>query len=75
MAGGEKCRRSIVSWRDQDGARTIEDVSNPDQMIFNHFSLINIGEHSCMGLSNLFARWQEAGYTQPTITEPTIPTK
>ena len=32
-------------------------------------SLINVGERSGMGLSDLFARWQEAGYAQPTITE------
>lgn len=37
--------------------------------IFNIFSLINVGERSGMGLSDLFARWQEAGYAQPTITE------
>ena len=32
-------------------------------------SLINVSERSGMGLSDLFARWQEAGYAQPTITE------
>ena len=37
--------------------------------IFNIFSLVRIGERSGMGLSDLFARWQEAGYAQPTITE------
>ena len=37
--------------------------------IFNIFSLINVGERSGMELSDLFARWQEAGYAQPTITE------
>lgn len=37
--------------------------------IFNIFALINVGERSGMGLSDLFARWEAAGYAQPTITE------
>jgi len=37
--------------------------------IFNIFSLINVGERSGMGLSDLFARWAEAGYVPPTVIE------
>jgi len=37
--------------------------------IFNIFSLINVGERSGMGLSDLFARWADAGYVPPTIVE------
>ena len=37
--------------------------------IFNIFALIDIGERSGMGLSDIFATWRECGYAQPTITE------
>lgn len=37
--------------------------------IFNIFALINVGERSGMGLSDLFARWAEAGYDRPTVSE------
>lgn len=37
--------------------------------IFNIFALIDIGERSGTGLSDIFATWRECGYAQPTITE------
>ena len=37
--------------------------------IFNIFALIDIGERSGTGLSDIFATWKECGYEQPTITE------
>ena len=37
--------------------------------IFNIFSLINIGERSGTGLSDIFSIWKEYGYEQPSITE------
>ena len=37
--------------------------------IFNIFALINIGERSGTGLSDIFAIWKECGYDDPTITE------
>ena len=37
--------------------------------IFNIFALINIGERSGTGLSDIFSIWNEYGYDQPTITE------
>ena len=37
--------------------------------IFNIFALINIGERSGTGLSDIFSIWKENGYEQPTITE------
>ena len=37
--------------------------------IFNIFALINIGERSGTGLSDIFSIWKEYGYEQPTITE------
>ena len=37
--------------------------------IFNIFALIDIGERSGTGLSDIFATWRECGYEQPTITE------
>ena len=37
--------------------------------IFNIFALINIGERSGTGLSNIFAVWKESGYSDPTVTE------
>lgn len=37
--------------------------------IFNIFALINIGERSGTGLSDIFAIWKEYGYEQPSITE------
>ncbi len=37
--------------------------------IFNIFALIDIGERSGTGLSDIFAIWRECGYAQPTITE------
>lgn len=37
--------------------------------IFNIFALIDIGERSGTGLSDIFATWKECGYERPTITE------
>ena len=37
--------------------------------IFNIFALIDIGERSGTGLSDIFATWKECGYEKPTITE------
>jgi predicted HTH transcriptional regulator len=37
--------------------------------IFNIFALINIGERSGTGLSDIFSIWKEYGYEQPSITE------
>ena len=37
--------------------------------IFNIFSLINIGERSGTGLSDIFSIWKEYGYEQPSIME------
>jgi hypothetical protein len=37
--------------------------------IFNIFSLINIGERSGTGLSDIYSIWKEYGYEEPTITE------
>ena len=37
--------------------------------IFNIFALINVGERSGTGLSDIFSIWDEYGYEQPTITE------
>ena len=37
--------------------------------IFNIFALINIGERSGTGLSDIFSIWKEYGYEQPAITE------
>ena len=37
--------------------------------IFNIFSLINIGERSGTGLSDIFSIWKEYGYEQPSVTE------
>ncbi len=37
--------------------------------IFNIFSLINIGERSGTGLSDIFSIWKEYGYEQPNIIE------
>ena len=37
--------------------------------IFNIFALINIGERSGTGLSDIFSTWNEYGYERPTITE------
>ena len=37
--------------------------------IFNIFALINIGERSGTGLSDIFSIWKEYGYEEPTITE------
>ena len=37
--------------------------------IFNIFALINVGERSGTGLSDIFSIWNEYGYEQPTITE------
>jgi predicted HTH transcriptional regulator len=37
--------------------------------IFNIFALINIGERSGTGLSDIFSIWKEYGYEQPTIRE------
>jgi predicted HTH transcriptional regulator len=37
--------------------------------IFNIFALIDIGERSGTGLSDIFSIWKENGYEQPTIIE------
>ena len=37
--------------------------------IFNIFALINIGERSGTGLSDIYSIWKEYGYEEPTITE------
>ena len=37
--------------------------------IFNIFALIDVGERSGMGLSNLYATWDECGYERPVIEE------
>ena len=37
--------------------------------IFNIFALIDIGERSGTGLSDIFSTWKECGYEKPTITE------
>ena len=37
--------------------------------IFNIFALINVGERSGTGLSDIFSIWNEYGYERPTITE------
>ena len=37
--------------------------------IFNIFSLINIGERSGTGLSDIYSIWKEYGYEQPSIAE------
>ena len=37
--------------------------------IFNIFALINIGERSGTGLSDIYSIWKEYGYEDPTITE------
>ena len=37
--------------------------------IFNIFALINIGEGSGTGLSDIYSIWKEYGYEEPTITE------
>ena len=37
--------------------------------IFNIFALIDVGERSGMGLSNLYSTWAELGYDRPEIEE------
>lgn len=37
--------------------------------IFNIFALINIGERSGTGLSDIYSIWKEYGYEEPAITE------
>lgn len=37
--------------------------------IFNIFALIDVGERSGMGLSNLYSVWEECGYARPLIEE------
>ena len=37
--------------------------------IFNIFALIDVGERSGMGLSNLYSTWAELGYDQPELEE------
>lgn len=41
--------------------------------IFNIFALLDIGERSGMGLSNLFGLWKKMGERTPTFTETTEP--
>lgn len=40
-----------------------------NQIIFNIFALVEIGERSGHGLSNLFGVWKKYGYPSPTISE------
>lgn len=37
--------------------------------IFNIFALIDVGERSGMGLSNLYSTWAELGYDRPELEE------
>ena len=37
--------------------------------IFNIFALIDVGERSGMGLSNLYSTWSELGYDRPELEE------
>ena len=37
--------------------------------IFNIFALIDVGERSGMGLSNLYSTWEELGYDRPDLEE------
>ena len=43
--------------------------------VFNIFSLIGIGERSGMGLSNLYALWEQHGFETPVIREEFDPEK
>lgn len=49
----------------------ISDARN--YVIFNMFSLINVGEHSCIGLCDVYSAWKANGYKEPEFVETVDP--
>ncbi len=56
---------------DEAIAGGISDARNA--IIFNMFSLINVGERSGIGLCDVFSTWKEYGYKEPELVESIAP--
>ena len=55
----------ILGIREKDGKREVEGLANTETF----FSLVRIGERSCMGLSSLYGTWEKEHFAEPSIFE------
>ena len=55
----------ILGIREKDGKREVEGLANTETF----FSLVRIGERSCMGLSSLYGTWEKEHFAAPSIVE------